>query len=235
MSQVKFDEDGRPIFPKTITDSPTTKRNGVKRSGHYYREQKKLELESMKIQLPWSKMTAEKVKNMKFLREELRLTFQQHVDKMPEFVRLTEKQVRFYKAYVQLGRRSKIKAMQLAGYMRKSAQNLWNDATILLRKPEADDIMRAFEFEEKARMLLTVEDVVQWFQNIATKALDVGDFTNANRAMENLGKYLGMFVERKEVKITNITSKDDLDAEIARLRSVLEDNREDIERQITVN
>ena len=35
------------------------------------------------------------------------------------------------------------------------------------------------------------------------------DYTNANRAMETVGKHLGMFVDRSEQKVTQLTKGDE--------------------------
>lgn len=84
-------------------------------------------------------------------------------------------------------------------------------------------------------MGLRVEEVAAWFENIARVAMEAGDFTNANRAMENYGKYLGMFVDRKEITHTTVHSKAELDARIAELQAVLNENRTEIERKLTIN
>ena len=48
------------------------------------------------------------------------------------------------------------------------------------------------------------------------------DFTNANRALENLGKHLGMFVERALIEQKITLSPDQLDAEIAKYQTVID-------------
>ena len=84
-------------------------------------------------------------------------------------------------------------------------------------------------------MKLCVEDVVKWFQDIASAAMETQDFTNANRAMENLAKYLGMFVEKKEITHKVVQSREELDARIAELTAVLREAEPEIERKLRIN
>ena len=65
--------------------------------------------------------------------------------------------------------------------------------------------------------------------------MQTGDFTNANRAMENLAKYLQMFTERKEVTHRVVHSKEELDTRIAELSRVLKEVEPDIEARIRIN
>lgn len=84
-------------------------------------------------------------------------------------------------------------------------------------------------------MKINVEDVVKWFNDIATAAMSTGDFTNANRAMENLAKYLQMFVERKEVTHRVVNSKEELDTRISELTAILKEAEPDLERKLRIN
>jgi acyl carrier protein phosphodiesterase len=84
-------------------------------------------------------------------------------------------------------------------------------------------------------MKINVEDVVKWFNDIATAAMQTGDFTNANRAMENLAKYLQMFTERREVTHRVVHSKEELDTRIAELSRVLKEVEPDIEARLRIN
>ena len=84
-------------------------------------------------------------------------------------------------------------------------------------------------------MKINVEDVVKWFNDIATAAMQTGDFTNANRAMENLAKYLGMFVDKKEIIHKTIHSKEELDTRIGELTAILREAEPDLERKLRIN
>jgi len=83
-------------------------------------------------------------------------------------------------------------------------------------------------------MKLNVEDVVAWFQKIATASMEAGDFTNANRSLENLGKYLQMFVERKEITHHIVHNRQELDARIIELTDILKESGPDIEAQLQI-
>ena len=84
-------------------------------------------------------------------------------------------------------------------------------------------------------MKINVEDVVAWFHKIATAAMEDGDYTNANRSMESLAKYLGMFVERKEITHKTIHSKEELDVRIAEYQRILAEGRSEIDAKLTIN
>jgi acyl carrier protein phosphodiesterase len=143
--------------------------------------------------------------------------------------------MKFCREYAINGRRNKSLAMRLAGYKYTSPIDTVKEANVILRKPFADDLIKFFEMEEKAKMRISVEDVVRWFNDIATEAMKSGDYTNANRAMENLAKYLGMFVERKEITHKAVYSREELDARIAELTAVLKEAEPEIERKLRIN
>ena len=84
-------------------------------------------------------------------------------------------------------------------------------------------------------MKINIEDVVKWFNDIATAAMQTGDFTNANRAMENLAKYLGMFVDKKEIVHRTVHSKEELDTRIGELTAILREAEPDLERKLRIN
>jgi hypothetical protein len=84
-------------------------------------------------------------------------------------------------------------------------------------------------------MKINIEDVVKWFNDIATAAMQTGDFTNANRAMENLAKYLGMFVDKKEITHRTVHSKEELDTRIGELTAILREAEPDLERKLRIN
>lgn len=70
-------------------------------------------------------------------------------------------------------------------------------------------------------MAIDIETVIDNFQAIYDRALAQFDYANANRAMENLAKYLGMFVDRQRIESANInytfTNPQQLDREMNRL------------------
>ena len=125
--------------------------------------------------------------------------------------------------------------LRLAGYDTVNPAVLLAMANNNLSIPHFNDLVTAFEIEEKARMKINVEDVVRWFNDIATQAMGSGDFTNANRAMENLAKYLGMFIERKEITHKSVHSKEELDTRISELTAILKEAEPDIERKLRIH
>lgn len=198
-------------------------------------EQRRKVLAGMNIHLPKTRITDEDVKTVKALKDMLRETWQSMWDRANDYTHFTRRQLEFARQYAINGRTNKTQAAKLAGYTCQDPQELLKLANINLKLPFMDDLISAFEMEERARMRINVEDVVKWFNDIAMKAMEAEDFTNANRAMENLAKYLGMFVERKEITHKTVHSREELDARIAELTAVLKESEPDIERKLRIN
>jgi len=193
------------------------------------------ELRRMNIHKPLRVVTKENVDAIRNLREHLRETWQAKWDKINQIKKLTPKQVEFARQYAINGRSNKCGAMKLAGYDSKNYVVLLAMANKMLAIPEFHELISAFEIEEKARMKINIEDVVKWFNDIATQAMASGDFTNANRAMENLAKYLGMFVDKKEIVHRTVHSKEELDTRISELTAILREAEPEIERKLRIN
>jgi hypothetical protein len=184
------------------------------------------------VQIPNRRATPAMYATIKELKEFLRHTYAGTYENFSHF---TSKQINFLRHYAKAGRKGIAAAAKAAGYQGSSSNILWLCGSAVLKQPFADDLLRLFEIEEKARMKITVEEVVKWFNDIATQAMESGDFTNANRAMENLAKYLGMFVERKEVTHRVVASREELDARIAELNAVLKEAGPEIDARLNAD
>jgi hypothetical protein len=195
----------------------------------------RIQLREMNIHKPARGIRKENVTAIRNLKEHLRETWQSNWDKISKIKKLRPKQVEFARQYAKNGRTNKCGAMRLAGYDTNNPAVLRAMADENLSIPYFNDLVTAFEIEEKARMKINVEDVVKWFNDIATQAMASGDFTNANRAMENLAKYLGMFVEKKEITHRTIHSKEELDTRISELTAILKEAEPDIERKLRIH
>lgn len=193
------------------------------------------ELKALNVHKPKNVTLKHHVEAIKSIKDHLRETWKTMWDNVSRYQNLTPKQIEFARQYAINGRTNKVGAMRLAGYDSANSTVLHRLATRNLALPHFYDLITAFEIEEKARMKINVEDVVKWFNDIATAAMGTGDFTNANRAMENLAKYLGMFVEKKEIIHKTIHSKEELDARIQELTSVLREVEPDLERKLRIN
>lgn len=193
------------------------------------------ELREMNIQKPSRVTKKHHVEAIRNLKEHLRETWKGMWDNVSRYKNLTPKQIEFARQYALNGRTNKCGAMRRAGYDSANPNVLLAMANKNLAIPHFHELVTAFEIEEKARMKINVEDVVKWFNDIATAAMNTGDFTNANRAMENLAKYLGMFIEKKEITHRTVHSKAELDARIEELTAVLRDAEPDIERKLRIN
>lgn len=234
-----------PYVPKVSTKKlpayfDKIKKNARERTGNPLSQKERVakhkrELKAMNIHKPGHGIRAENVKAIRDLKNHLRETWQASWDKINKIKKLRPKQVEFARHYALNGRTNKCGAMRLAGYDTVNPAVLLAMANKNLSIPHFNDLVTAFEIEEKARMKINVEDVVRWFNDIATQAMGSGDFTNANRAMENLAKYLGMFVEKKEITHRTIHSKEELDTRISELTAILKEAEPDIERKLRIH
>jgi len=220
-------EEGEAPSPKRKRKNPPSQKE---RQKAYRRD-----LRRMNIHTPARAVTKENVDAIRNLRDHLRETWQAKWDKITAIKKLTPKQVEFARQFALNGRSNKCGAMRQAGYNSNNPVVLLEMANRMLVIPEFHDLISAFEIEEKARMKINIEDVVKWFNDIATQAMASGDFTNANRAMENLAKYLGMFVEKKEIVHRTIHSKEELDTRISELTAILREAEPEIERKLRIN
>lgn len=203
--------------------------NGIERGKKYANA-----LKELNVHRPANITKSRHLQTMRELKDYLRETWALARETVDDFQSFSRKQIAFARHYAKNGRTNKSAAARLAGYDSANPNVILEMANRNLRLPYMEELIQAFEFEEKARMKITVEDVVAWFNKIATQAMETGDFTNANRAMENLAKYLGMFVEKKEITHKVIHSKEELDARIAELTQVLKDSEDEIERRLGI-
>jgi hypothetical protein len=169
-----------------------------------------------------SRMTGDKRRAYKELKEYLGETWAQQRGLLADQPRLTPRQVEFARLWAANGRKGILKCMQKAGYKTQNDGALYQDGQRLLANERIQQLVNAFEIEEKAKVVLQVSDVAEYLKKIADAAFEAGDFANANRSMENLGKHLGMFVEKKEVTHRVVHSREELDAKIIEYQQILE-------------
>jgi hypothetical protein len=192
-------------------------------------------LAKFKVHRPKRKATGEVAKRVADLRDFLRETHARWVEKFDGWSKFTDRQIAFARYYAKNGRSNLWDALRRAGYATESPGACRILARGNLAKEGMEELIQAFEIEEKARMTITVEEVVEQFKKFANAAFEAGDFANANRAMENLGKYLQMFVEKREITVRQVRSREELDAEIARYQKILDDNKAGLEERIRLN
>lgn len=110
---------------------------------------------------------------------------------------LTPKQSRFVDEYlVDLNATA---AARRAGYSKKTACSIGQEN---LRKPEIVKAIEERRRERAERVKLSQEDVIRDLKEIVERCMDREKFDprGATRALELLGKHLGMFKERVEVQ-----------------------------------
>lgn len=138
--------------------------------------------------------------------------------------KLTKKQELFCEEY--LKDHKVIQAYIRAGYSKATADN---HAWTTFNKPQVQAHIKKLQAERRERNEVTINTIVSSFQRIAQECEDQGNYKDALRALENLGKYLGMYTEQRKTEVT-ITSKDEqyIDNEIKRLIA-LQSGEEDAE------
>lgn len=136
---------------------------------------------------------------------------------MPKARVLTNKQYRFVKEYLQTGRA--IDAYRNAGYKIRDAGWWYTDAHKLLESEPIRMALEGMMEERKQETALTVQMVIDRFVATYEGATAIQDFANANRALENLGKYLSMFTGKGD-NVVPIHDSEELKKDIVRLAKV---------------
>ncbi len=106
---------------------------------------------------------------------------------------MTKKQKRFVEEY--LIDLNATQAAIRAGYSKKTAASI---AWELLEKPDIREFIGQKQEEARANATITVDGIVDQLQEIASNVL--AKDSDRIRALELIGKYLGMFTERVEMK-----------------------------------
>ena len=113
---------------------------------------------------------------------------------------MSPKQEKFCMEYIATG--DSLTAYKAAGYAPgKSHSDTRRRASTLLKKPKIEQRINDLREVALDRMAWSAEHVLQRLDEVYQHALSNGDYTNANRSVENVAKHLGMFVDRSEQRI----------------------------------
>ena len=113
---------------------------------------------------------------------------------------MAPKQEKFCMEYIATG--DSLIAYKAAGYAPgKSHSDTRRRASTLLKKPKVEQRINDLREVAIDRMAWSADHVLQRLDEVYQHALQNGDYTNANRSVENVAKHLGMFVDRSEQKI----------------------------------
>ena len=134
---------------------------------------------------------------------------------------MSPKQEKFCMEYIATG--DSLTAYKAAGYAPgRSHSDTRRRASTLLKKPKIEQ--RITDLREVAldRMAWSADHVLQRLDEVYQHSLSNGDYTNANRSVENVAKHLGMFVDRSEQRIKmgalgDSDEKEDVQKDIQRL------------------
>lgn len=99
-----------------------------------------------------------------------------------------------------------------AGYSAKTARSI---ACEMLARPDVQQFIRERQEEARANATVTVDGIVDQLREIAANPLSKD--SDRIRALELIGKYLGMFTERVEMKGQLDTTVSKLDGILSQL------------------
>lgn len=110
------------------------------------------------------------------------------------------------------------KAYVAAGFSAKNPQG----GSRLLKNPHIQARLEDYRGVVLRKMEWDVRKVLEGLGEVFNEAKDHKDYTNANRALENVAKHLGMFIERtkQDINITGSEKPVDVKEEIAHLADV---------------
>tara|TARA_R100001369_G_scaffold25630_1_gene46623 strand:+ start:5070 stop:5771 length:702 start_codon:yes stop_codon:yes gene_type:complete len=137
---------------------------------------------------------------------------------------MAPKQEKFCMEYIATG--DSLIAYKSAGYAPgKSHSDTRRRASTLLKKPKIEQRINDLREVAIDRMAWSADHVLQRLDEVYQHALQNGDYTNANRSVENVAKHLGMFVDRSEQKIKmgalgDNDSSEDVKKDIERLADI---------------
>jgi len=134
---------------------------------------------------------------------------------------MSPKQEKFCMEYIATG--DSLTAYKAAGYAPgKNHSDTRRRASTLLKRPKIEQ--RIDDLREVAldRMAWSADHVLQRLDEVYQHSLSNGDYTNANRSVENVAKHLGMFIDRSEQRIKmgalgDSDEKEDVQKDIQRL------------------
>lgn len=124
---------------------------------------------------------------------------------------LNAKQQAFAEEY--LKDKNATQAAKRAGYSEKTAYSI---GVQLLKKSEIQEFLKEKQEEAAANTTITVTGIVEKLREIASNPL--AKDSDRIRALELIGKYLGMFTERVEMKGQLDTTVSKLDGILAQLK-----------------
>ena len=171
------------------------------------------------------KMTEKKAKKLPEGQKVEMLTKAQH--KYKNFAKntlpsgLSPMQEKFCLEYTATG--DTLTAWRAAGYKEgKTEADTRAESKRLLKNDKVEERCNQIRLDAMKDVGLNINEVVKKFMKVYDRGMEENDLTNSNRAMEFIGKHLGMLIERKEIK-QDITTKspEELEREIKHYENVV--------------
>jgi Terminase small subunit len=109
---------------------------------------------------------------------------------------MTPKQQRFVAEYLTV-----LNATQAAIRAGYSAKTAGQGAAQALKNIKVREAIAAGQAKTASKLEITAEKVLKDLEEVREKAMAAGQFAPAARAIELLGKHLGMFIDRRETTL----------------------------------
>ena len=148
-----------------------------------------------------------------------------------ESYNLTKKQTKFAEVYIETN--DPIHALVEAGYApvytkdgRVDRTRTGRRAQQYLSNPKLRAYIEMLREDVVEKVSWNAQKVLDKMYQTYMRATEAEDYTNANRSLENMGKHLGMFIDKKEIKQnTTFQGVDeaftpDVDSDIKRLADI---------------
>jgi hypothetical protein len=117
---------------------------------------------------------------------------------------------------------------------RENDRKTYYEANYVLKRPVVQNYVRYLGQEQIKKMAIDIQWVVDRFERVYDAAMAEKDFPSANKALESLGKYLGMFIERTVNTSFNFNTEAELDAELKKLIHIANDIQGQGEASLTI-
>lgn len=96
-----------------------------------------------------------------------------------------------------------------AGYRAPDPEAGKADARHFLKLRRIQRRIEEIKVQMSEERKVTVQNIIDNFMKVYETCMRDADFANANRALENVGKHLGMFVEQKKITVSPFTASAD--------------------------
>lgn len=205
-----------------------------KDGGRTRKQRRTKEFKELGINRPARTAYHEDLESIKLIRSKLPKLWESFQPNIARYHRYSKRQILFAYYYAGNNRTNKSAAYVQAGYSKRPLDKAYEEIKRIMNTDGMEELIRAFEQENRMSARIGVDEVVAYFKDIADRAMEAADYANANRAMENLAKWLQMFVTKTEITHKTVTSKEDLDERIATYQRILAEAAPEVDKALGI-